>query len=189
MLPDFATMIGARVPSASHDELAAGIAFHHETDGVFHQAPTFVELQRRARIDLRERGLSRGSALAVAHIGVEILLDTFLAREEDARLAYLEALALGGGDGVARHINWCSGGEPMRYEVLRCTLAKRGISADHTDPETVTFRLERALSGRPRLALRPSDLTEVTTWAQRTAVEVELYSDQLVREVRLGLKL
>lgn len=189
MLPDFATMIGARVPSVSHEELAAGIAFHHETDGVFHQAPTFVELQRSARIDLRERGLGRGSALAVAHVGVEILLDTFLAREENARLAYLEALAHGGGEGAARHINWSSGGDGVRYEMLRCTLAERGISAGHTDAVTVAFRLDRALSGRPRLALRPRDLVEVRTWAQRTAVEVELRSDQLIREVRRGLNL
>ena len=44
MLPDFAAMIRARPPAARDPELARGIALHHATDEVFHDAPTFREL-------------------------------------------------------------------------------------------------------------------------------------------------
>ena len=44
MLPDFATMSGSRLKGSSDGDVQAGIDHHHETDAVFHAAPTFVRL-------------------------------------------------------------------------------------------------------------------------------------------------
>src|SRR6187402_1188694 len=75
MLPDFATMLASRPPQVTLPDLAAGLSFHHRTDDAFHGAPSFLEFSRRASSFLGERGLTRGSVRAVAHVGVELLLD------------------------------------------------------------------------------------------------------------------
>ncbi|MEB2325122.1 MAG: hypothetical protein OZ921_21590, partial [Sorangiineae bacterium] len=92
MLPDFAGMILARPPPAAHSGITEGIRLHHRTDAVFHDAPAFRELSTRALEWLEDRGLRRGSARAIAHVGVEMLLDAAVADDAGARAAYLGAL-------------------------------------------------------------------------------------------------
>jgi hypothetical protein len=95
MLPDFANMVGTRLSQPEEPALASGVAFHHRTDHVFHENAVFRELVAGARVELSRLGLSRGSARAVAHVGVEILLDGVLAGDEAASAAYRAALELG----------------------------------------------------------------------------------------------
>jgi hypothetical protein len=185
MLPDFATMIRARPPSSSHREISLGIGFHHATDQVFHDAPTFRRLSARALTELDARGLSRGSARAVAHIGVEILLDGCLSSDRGARDAYLAALAAH--DELDARIEWKR--ERSRGDLgdLVRALSARGVRREHQAPEIVAFRVSRALAPRPRLALDPQSAVEVRNWAEATAPEVARATDELVAEVRLGL--
>jgi acyl carrier protein phosphodiesterase len=186
MLPDFAAMIRVRPPEALDPELSRGIALHHATDRVFHDAPTFRDLGAWAFEELRARGLPRGPARAVAHVGVEILLDGVLAADAAARQAYLAALALGRGLGRA-HVRWGRSADEQRFSELVTALDARGVSRAHGTPEVVAFRVERALAGRPRLALATSDGALVTAWAEHAAPVVSARAAQLIAEIRLGL--
>jgi hypothetical protein len=48
MLPDFASMCGARLDEQRDPRVAAGVALHHATDAVFHRAPVVLALFRDA---------------------------------------------------------------------------------------------------------------------------------------------
>lgn len=187
MLPDFANMIGARPPRVGHPELASGVAFHHDTDRVFHQAPTFVTLQAHARSRLRALGLPRPSALAVGHIGVEILLDATLAADAQGVSGYLAALGEGHPGSLGAHMDW-GGAEPAgRYEALRAVLCERGISAGTGEARMVAWRIARALSPRPRLRLSPDGEQIVHAWAEESKAVVESAAKALIAEVVAGL--
>jgi hypothetical protein len=188
MLPDFWAMIGARSPALRHDELAAGVHFHHVTDGAFHDAPTFRQLTQSAVASLLEAGLERGRARAVAHVGVEILLDAELAGDARARGAYREALAAATPDRAGRFITWADTTETARFDELVGRLAARGVAADDAGPELVAFRLERALAGRRRLALASADVEIVRRWAAGARRSVGSSAGALLAELELGLR-
>jgi hypothetical protein len=188
MLPDFATMIGARVPSVSHVEVRSGIFFHHETDRVFHDAPTFRALQSEARAALRERGLPRPGALAVGHIGVEILLDSALAGDAPTTFAYLEALREGHPNLLGGHIEWTEREHGDGYARLLDALAARGVPDGASDAGMVAWRVARALSSRPRLRLDADGERIVRDWAGEAASLVALRAPALIGEVVKGLE-
>jgi hypothetical protein len=186
MVPDFANMVGARVPSVTHEEIARGVAHHHETDRVFHDAPTFKKLMADARSELRARELPRPSALAVGHIGVEILLDATLARDDRGRGAYLDAIRAGDPSSLGAHLAW---DEPTkdRYAVLVSVLVDRGVPRTGADPDAVAFRVRRALSRRPRLALTEDGERIVRSWAESAADAVADAAPTLIAEIVSGL--
>ena len=92
MLPDFASMIGARLAKHDHVELAAGIADHHRTDDAFHGAPTFVRLCRDEALGLEALGLGWGASRAVAHVATELILDGLLLENDRIERGYLDAI-------------------------------------------------------------------------------------------------
>jgi hypothetical protein len=187
MLPDFATMLGTRPPAVEHTELADGVHFHHETDRVFHEAPTFRRLQLDARRTLREMGLPRPSALAVGHIGVEILLDTVLADDAGGVAGYLAALALAPGDALGRFIAWNDDALRPRFETLSSVLSERGVTASSRGPGAAALRVTRALASRPRLRLTDGGEAIVQTWAHLAAPIVAAAAGALVGEIQTGL--
>ena len=189
MLPDFATMIRARIPGTQHERLLAGIRFHHQTDDVFHDTSTFRALTRWALSDLLERGMRRGSARAVAHVGVEILLDKSLAHDDGARRAYRQALEKSAPHALGSELDWQPAEAEARFERLRTTLESRGVAADDASPELLAFRLERALAGRPRLALDPPAQRIARDWAEHAGERVSRSSATLLGELRSGLGL
>ncbi len=189
MLPDFATMIGARVPPVTDAEVARGVHFHHETDRVFHGSPTFKALEARARRELRALELPRPSALAVAHIGVEILLDGALADDRRACDRYTVALASGHRAALGAHIDWGDVAAAARYEELCGVLSARGVASGAVAPEMVAWRIARALSRRPRFRLDADGERTVRTWTERTLPEVAAARDAIVSELREGLGL
>lgn len=188
MLPDFAGMIGARPPRVTHDDVDSGIAFHHETDRVFHESTTFRTLQSDARRTLRELGLPRPSALAVAHIGVEILLDASFAHDPAARASYTGALSAGRPELLGAHIVWNGDFERARYEELRRVLEARGVSSGAADPGAVAWRVTRALAGRPRFRLDSEGERIVRAWAERTSSTVAEASHSVIAELCSGLR-
>ncbi|HEX4337549.1 MAG TPA: hypothetical protein VH062_16660 [Polyangiaceae bacterium] len=189
MLPDFANMLGARPPGVAHPELAAGVAFHHETDRVFHDAPTFKRLQLEARRTLREMGLPRPSALAVGHIGVEILLDGSLAGDDRGVAGYLAALGAAREDDLGAFIEWSDVLLHRRLAGLSALLAARGVTAEARSPDRVAFRVTRALESRPRLALTDDGAAIVEKWAAESEAVVDDASVVLIDEIRAGLAL
>ncbi|MBK7580272.1 MAG: hypothetical protein IPI67_08725 [Myxococcales bacterium] len=186
MLPDFASMLRARPPEVTRDGLAAGVALHHRTDLVFHDCGAFRALTAQAFDALSNLGLGRGSARAVAHIGVEILLDGVLAHEQAARRAYLAALeaAVDASDALV----WRSASEGRAFAELLAALRSRGISRQHTQPAVVAYRVERALAGRPRLALVTEDVARVERWADTSRGAVLEQTPFIVEQLRLGLE-
>jgi hypothetical protein len=186
MLPDFAAMIRTRPPAPLEPSLARGVALHHETDYVFHDSRIFRELCHWAHADLAHRGLPRGPARAVAHIGTEILLDGALAADRVARHAYLSAIALGKTLGEA-DVAWHDPDSAGRFAELVGALCSRGISRSHHTPEIVALRVARALANRPRLALDAAHHEQVVDWARLAEPRVLAQSQALLAELREAL--
>lgn len=179
MLPDFAGMLGDRVPQSGEGSLFEGIAFHHDTDRVFHGSRTFVELERSARSVLASWEVRRGTALAVAHVGVELLLDAELARDRRYRDAYVAALSAG-----------VSPGKPnldFRYRSLCRMLRWRGVMQAPLAPNQVTRRLCRALDHRPRLRVPADQASRITRWVEETAPSIATALPELLKELQQGL--
>ena len=147
MLPDFASMSGARLAGAADDEVARGIDLHHATDAVFHHAPSVRALMGDAEARLTARGCRRGPMRAAAHVGVELLLDGVLVDDGRHRDAYLAALAI-----VPVPVRWRDDGDDARFAYLHGRLAGHGVPDDLRRPAAVAERVARTLAGRRLLA-------------------------------------
>lgn len=178
MLPDFFGMLGIKAAPTS-PELSRGVAFHHASDAAFHQTPAFVDLTRRARQTLEEQGCPKGPARAVAHIGVELLLDPVLLTERGARAAYTEALERA--IDVQSELALSPADETRFHELARLLLA-RGVPA-HDDPEILLLRMRRALAHRPRLALTDASAGIVRNWVVAARPSVVGCASDVIRQM------
>ncbi|HEY3664442.1 MAG TPA: hypothetical protein VGL19_00525 [Polyangiaceae bacterium] len=187
MLPDFASMLRLRPPRASLEALARGLAFHHLTDEAFHGSHSFLEFSAEASSYLTSRGLSRGSARAVAHVGVELLLDSALATSS-ANEAYLSAIECALTDRVLDHIDWQVSDGKARFTQLCTVLARRGAVRADPPAELIAERLRNILADRPRLALDDAGQSVVRDWAMTTRPAVVAGAPVLLREVEQRLE-
>lgn len=187
MLPDLANMLGTRTPGQPHPALVEGVAFHHRTDHVFHETAVFRELSSGALAELRALGVGRGSARAIAHVGVEILLDAVLAEDRAAWTAYLGALELGARADFAASVGFAEPPAAARFAELNRFLLERGRSPRDVSPELVGQRLQRALAARPRLAIDDHARQKVELWAARGRPAVAAKAPALMRELAAGL--
>lgn len=156
MLPDFATMARAQLSCVDHPALAAGVDFHHAVDRVFHGLPSVRGWMRDAAAMLGRAGVARGPALGAAHVGVELLLDGELTRDDGAAEHYLAALACAADARIDGAIVWQGDGRD-RWQLVRDRLGEHGVPTDYRDPAEVARRLARILAPRPRLRLAPGD--------------------------------
>jgi hypothetical protein len=161
MLPDFAGMAGTRLgppgalpEAAGSTALAAGIALHHRTDDVFHATPVFVGLLRDTLDELSARGVPRGTARAVGHVGVEMLIDGELVNAPEVAGAYTRAL----NEASAPAHVFVDAAGAARWELLRQRLIVYGAPYDYRDPQAVLTRLQLVLRSRPRLAIDDTSL-------------------------------
>lgn len=183
MLPDFASMAGIRLGDVAAPEVAAGVSLHLRTDDVFHAAAPFVGLMQGAVEALTGRGVARGPARAVGHIGVELLIDGELVRERevgDAYLSALETFARLPSDSFAALDT-----APMQR--LRTRLIDHGIPYDYERPQAVTSRLVHILAGRPRLALSAEAQAVVGSIMPDLQARVRERLPELLEAVRHGL--
>jgi hypothetical protein len=187
MLPDFAAMIRARPPATSDPAIAAGIEFHHRTDGAFHRSAAFLELSRAALDWLLARGVGRGSARAVAHIGVEMLLELPLARDARGQRAYLGALDGAVNAELGGRVAWADADEPVRFERLRRALLTRGSVIEDVASDVIAERLTRALSSRPLLALDPTAQRAVREWITAARGDIASHAWPLVAALQSEL--
>ncbi len=176
MLPDFAGMARVRLAACDDESVRAGIALHHATDDVFHALPSFTSLTTRTFEGLLARGTARGPARAVAHIGVEMLLDGELLRDEALGSAFIATV-----ERLRRHQGALArdreGGE--RLALLTDRLVAHGVPHEYRNTEAVVSRLRRVLSLRPRLALDP-----VATEASLGVLpEIQVLVRQCAREI------
>ena len=166
MLPDLGPMAGLRVPNRFADsELQAGVDFHIETDALFHQTGTFIELNREALLALRDQGVSRGPARACAHMGVEMLIDATLIEQDALREDYLRALAFGAqrADTFAP----LNGVGAATLRGLCAHLLERGQAVHSTSQERFVLRLGRTLAPRRRLAPTTEELDTIANYLCR----------------------
>jgi hypothetical protein len=181
MLPDFAGMCGGRIDTADEDSVAAGIALHHATDAAFHQLPVVTALMRELDGLLAEARCARGPRRAVAHIGVELLLDGELVDEPAYRAAYLGALAH---EPVLR---WRDPGDAPRFATLLDRLRTRGVPDDLQRPDAITTRLHRVLAHRPLLAPSSDDLRAIHGSLTAFQPRVTVAAGTVVRALRAAL--
>jgi len=187
MLPDLSAMLGLRLTGALDPVIDAGIQCHHTTDAAFHGAPHFVRLCAQSMEALTARGVGRGTARAVGHVGSELLLDGMLSHDERAHQAYRDALRLAVDERLTDTLAWpVEQRERMRAGLLRLLAAP--IPVGYREPAFVAERLQYILSRRPRLAMQPSDEPHVT--AQLEAVRFDLTGTwrELLEQVRQRLE-
>lgn len=162
MAPDLLSLCGAVAGAVTSEAVAAGQAHHLSVDAVFHANPAFTDLLVWATRALRERGLERGPARAVAHVGVELFLDGELARRAPAREAYLRSLA--GAESARSPFEWSDDVSRERWRTMVVRLRTGAIPDAYRDPAFVAARLLGALAHRPRLALSDDGATILRTF-------------------------
>jgi hypothetical protein len=203
MLPDLASALRGAVPRSPDAAVSAGIRLHHETDRVFHAAPTFQSLEHRARCALVSAGVSKGPRRALAHIGIEFLIDDELG-PGDARSAvitqYAAALRFGASAACRPVLHWSNAADADRFAGLCRRLAAhaeaahaqaRGGGKTPTERDAdrrLAARLVACLAGRPRLELRLQEEVVLEPWLAACRPAVAAATPCLLRELARGLE-
>lgn len=185
MLPDFAGMSRVRLlsPGSENPMAAAGIAHHHRTDAIFHANRHFADIEADGIQSLERRGLPRGPARAIAHVGTELLIDGLLLETEPARDAYLSGLGVPSAELRLR----CREGHEGKIEALLERLRGHGLPDAYRTPGGVAMRLRQALRRRPRLRWEPSHDDTVAAWLTETRRGLEATMPHLMAELRARL--
>ena len=181
MLPDLYSMMRIRGGSVNDPDLLLGIDFHLRTDALFHQTETFISLNRNALSALRERNVSRGPARACAHIGVEMLIDAVLIRNQETLAGYLLALKVGAESEAVFDPHPLSLQGQLKDLCQHLIVHREAVHG--TDTRRFIERLGHTLSGRVRLC--PSDRElEVIAEYLSTNQEVERRVPDLLQELQ-----
>lgn len=181
MLPDFASMLGLKRPRVMEAGVQRGVDFHHATDHAFHDLPSFHALSHDAFDWLSARALPRGPARAVAHIGIEMLLDEAIAEDDFARRSYRAALDVP----LPELLVFTAEDDAARLaSLLRALAARAPESAVPPSPELLAERIRRTLARRPRLATDDHGQQLLATWIEETRPAVGREAPQLFRDLR-----
>ncbi|MBX3162522.1 MAG: hypothetical protein KF773_41550 [Deltaproteobacteria bacterium] len=181
MLPDFESMSGARVAATEDREVAAGIELHHATDAAFHKLPAATALMRELDERLAAAGCARGPRLAVAHVGVELLLDGVLVDEHVYAEAFTRAIAHDAA------ITWRDANDGARFAALLARMRAYGVPYDLRRVDAIVQRLARILGHRPLLAPSPDDLRAIATALAEHKPRVDVAADTILRALRAAL--
>lgn len=178
MLPDFASIIRGRAIESKHPAVKRGIELHHQCDRVFHNSDTFLELQAAGRTQLERAGVRNGPRLAVAHVGLELILDAELRHGPGRLERYQRALLVGREFAPSLSFTSASrkGLDPLTlrvaYDELLETLTSRILYLTPHSPQDLVERLTRILSPRQRLRPIQSEQVAMLAWAEMTWPEV-----------------
>jgi acyl carrier protein phosphodiesterase len=183
MLPDLVGMIGVRITHTADAEIASGIELHHATDSAFHAAPAFTALCSDSISGLCERGVGRGTARAVAHVGVELLLDGALSGDAPERALYAAALAAAADGGLDQLLTLAQPHGLPRLSTGLARLAASRLPEAYRDPAFVADRLRVILAPRPRLAMAEGDYEKVAEWSENIQQSVLACSRELLEHV------
>ena len=127
--------------------------------------------------------MPRGPARAVAHIGIEMLLDEVMATEESARDAYRAALRVP----LSPLLEFANPLDAERLAGLQEALLARSESQLRPAPELVAERIRRTLAGRPRLATDVAGQALLGTWVTLTRPEVLAEAPEVLATLRARL--
>jgi len=184
MLPDFASMAGLRIASVEDPQVSKGVDFHHAGDDAFHGAPLFLEMMGDARDTLETSGLDMGPAMAVSHVGLELLLDGWLVTREGAG-AYRRAMLHAHKHGAT--VRWTRTRGQEQWQKICTRLRDAPIPERYVEPKFITERLQRMLAHRPRLALREENLNAVHAWTLATKPQLWERASELFDQVESRL--
>lgn len=182
MVPDFATMIGNRLTDPGDGAVAEGIRHHHRTDDVFHCDRHFVELTTLGEETSLEYGMGSGPSRALAHVGVELLLDGWIARTHGIPPIYRQALRT-----PAPPLRWHRPNGDEHLAQLQRRLVTSGIPTSYQDHAFVAARLIRILAGYPTLAIQPDHRWAVEPWLDAVAPHVAERAPALLSSVQDGV--
>ncbi len=184
MLPDFEAMIDVPLVAVRDASVQRGIDLHHRTDDAFHRNAVFVRIAALALDALTELGVRRGTGRAVGHIGTEMFLDGWLAREQGHVDAYLAALEVE----IDGRLQWEDAGRG--FARLRSRLTRWGAPGDYAEPAFVLARLTDALRRRPALAVLEEECAQVAEFLPSLKALVEADAPELLHRVQdaLGLR-
>lgn len=163
------------------ESLAAGLAFHQTTDSVFHSTEMFTKANRRLLLEMKEKGVRRGPARAAAHIGVEMLIDAELCRNEAHITCYLQSL-----DWAMSTKRATAALSLLQRTALRrlCRhLRSEAASIFTPTSERFALRLGRTLGHRARLAPTPLELEQIALLCAAAAPPVMASVPQLLLEL------
>jgi hypothetical protein len=186
MLPDLTSLLRLPAPASRHPGLSAGIRLHHDTDRAFHQSRVFAGLEQRARATLAALGLPKGPRRALAHVGVEFLIDEELAQSAPSWSGYTSALQFGGSEPGRSALAWGSAEGEQRFAALCRRLTT--LAHVRADIPALIPRLFATLAGRPRLELEPEHAPLVSTWLGEAAPQVSVGLPELLGELEAALK-
>lgn len=161
-LPDFATIGRFQLTGQPTDpDLAAGVDMHHATDDAFHGSDWFLTHSTAVRAKLESRGVNRGAARAVGHVGVELLLDGhLLAHHDDLRPRAQNVLGLADDDQLDL-AELVAGDRRADWVDHLSRISSWPLPGDYHQPLAVAERLHRILRPRRRLAFGPDDIAVV----------------------------
>ncbi len=179
MLPDFSSMCGARLAPGADPTIEAGIALHHATDATFHSLSAFTGLMRELDERLEHGGCAKGPRRAVAHIGVELMIDGVLVADEAYRAAYSSAL-----DVDPAGIAWRNPGDSDRFAPLFARLRAHGPPDDLRRVDSIVMRLARVLAHRPLLAPNAADLRSIHSALTEQQPRITVATDTVMRGMR-----
>src|SRR5690606_27784988 len=150
MLPDFVGMAGLRLESVKGDApLERGVAFHHTSDDAFHGAPLFIDLMEEAREQLERDGLDSGPAMAIGHVGVELLLDGHLIERDGVSSHYRYAMSEAADVAVLLRFHNVEPAQGQdRWRQLCTRLLSAPVPQRYNEPAFVADLLIRILSAR-----------------------------------------
>lgn len=162
MLPDLEAMVHPAASRFTHPHVVHGVMLHHATDAAFHQGSAFLDHQAAAREHLSQTPMRRGPRRAVAHVGVELILDAAL-RTPRRMQVYVAALEAGLRRTTLQGVPFL---RSLQLRTLFRTLIQRAPYVTPQEPSGVVERLERALWARPALRLDAAELPVIFDWAQ-----------------------
>ncbi len=194
VIPDWLTMVARRTRvrtrnarsqlSAASPQVAAlarGIVQHHHDDGWFHNSRTFVELNMRFAIELRELlGSDAGfRPHLAAHIGIEMLLDSYLAERDISRLDRFYAL-IGQTDPelLELAVNRMAPRPTDQIAEFVPRFIQEGYLYDYLEDVRVRYRLNRVLTKMGMAELPPA----FADWVQTARKRVYAGARELLNE-------
>ena len=164
MLPDLASLVGVKPPKSGCTHINRGYSLHYATDRAFHELEPFRQASRIESQRLQSLGVSRGTAMAAAHVGLELVLDDALAEDEPTQVLFRSTLAAAAPQALCLSLEWGSATHATRFETLRQRLWTLAMERP-VDATMLAERLCRTLANRPRLAVRASDRESLQRWA------------------------
>lgn len=175
MLPDFFGMAGLKLEKVIDDQaLAGGIKFHHITDDAFHGNAVVEDLMGSATRELLGQGMVKGAAMAIGHVGVELLLDGALVSSVAALKSYREAInELQTTESCLRFCGLDINEGANRWRRITEFMPTASIPESYADPGFVADRLIRILANRPFLAVPGASEELVFSWARKAAPLIE----------------